>query len=290
MKKIFLLFGLGLCLALCPGCEWTSGGGVDYWDESGDWVDFSGSYTAADGGILVTSFTSSGGSATTNIVVSTNVVSSELLGTGDGAATTFSGSLSYIPYAGSLNIDVGGYLFWDSADGSGTASLSVTPDDGSEGTINYDTAAWSLSFPAPITSGSQILASYSYLVSTTNIVTPSEQGNHGDAIYSFIVYQTGNTIQIIDSNGTTYEGTIGSVRTSGGLPTDQTTSSTVPTSGPVEAQFSATGVSQGYNVTIVGILQGTLAGTSCSDRTMEATYMEEGGYEANISAVCYESE
>ncbi len=286
MKNISIVSMAAFCLALCSGCEWTGGGGVDYWDSSGDWVDFSASYKAADGGsMIVTKFGTGSGSSSTNYVTTTNLVSGEVIGTGDGSSTAFAGSLAHPSVAGSLNIEVSGYIFSDSGGGSGTANLNVTPEDGSYGSLNYDTGAWGLSFPAPLQSGAQILASYSYRIVSTNTVNPAaEQGNHGGAIYSLVVYQTGNNLQIIDSNGATYNGTMGSVRVSGSTTTDAEVDGDVPTSGPVEAQFSASGVSQGYNVTIVGILQGTLSGSSLSGRTMNATYMEENGYEANIVA------
>lgn len=255
MKKSTILCVLGLCLALCSGCEWTSGGGVEYWDESGDWHDFSGSYRAAEGSYLVARFgTGADG------VSSTNIVSDELLGTGDGEDTAFGGKLAHRPIAGSLNIEVGavgGYVFWDEAGMSGTASLHVSPEDGSSGTINYDTGAWSLSFPAPLAEGALILASYTYLDETPI----SQPGNHGEPIYTFVVYQTGNKLQIVDNNGSTYEGSIGSVILSEGITT---------------AQFSAYGVSQGYDVTIVGTMQ---AGR------MHGTFIEAGGYEGNINGI-----
>ena len=273
--KIFLQFiGLTFCLFAFTGCEWTAGSGVDSWDDSGNWVDFSGSYAASDGNVLVRQF--GAGSAPT-----TNTVSNELLATGDGSKTAFSGQTGYTPVRGSLTIfTAGGYRFTDTAGTTAdTVSLTVTPADGSTGTFNYSTRAFALAFPAPLASGTQIMGTYQYA-----IVTPI-QGNHGNAIYSFIVYQTGNKLQITDSNGATYEGTMGTVRTTGGKPIDAH-DSTPPTSGPVVAQFSATGVSQGYNVTLVGVLQGTLSGaTTLSSRSMTATFIEAAGYEANVSAV-----
>ena len=281
MRALLVTFLVCLVVGLLTGCEWTGGAGVQSWDSSSDWVDFSGSYKAADGGVVVTAFGYTNGGTT---ATSTNTVTGEHLGTGDGSATAFSGILAHSCIRGSLTIEVGSsYQFTDTAGTTaGTVSLNVTPSDGSSGTINYDTALWSLSFPAPIASGTKILASYTYLSTTTTNGAVAQKGNHGTAIYSFIVYQTGNKLQIIDSNGSTYEGTIGSVRTTGGQTTDQT--GAIPTSGPVEAQFSATGVSQGYTVTIVGVLQGTLSGSSFTSRTMKATFMETGGYEADIDA------
>jgi len=243
------------------GCEWTTGGGVETWSTSQtpSWADFSGSYKAPDGGILVRSF---------GTTTSTNQVAGEQIGTGNGSATAFSGTLAHAPVRGSLNITVGAYRFTDVGTGTGgvdTVNLVVTPADGSSGTLNYSTHAWSLVFPAPIAGGSAILAGYYYL-------GDASQGNHGKAIYSLVVYQTGNRLQIIDSNSSSYDGTIGNVAGT--------------TNGPVVAQFSAAGSSQGYKVTIVGALQGTVSGSgTISDRTMNGTYIEEGGAEADINAV-----
>ncbi|MBI2438726.1 MAG: hypothetical protein HYV36_07945 [Lentisphaerae bacterium] len=283
--KCFFILHPAFCLLFLTGCEWTAGSKVNSWDDSGNWVDFSGTYKAADGNVLVRQFGVTNALSTTNVTTTTNTVSSELLATGNGSNTAFNGQLGNSPVRGSLTIfTVGGYQFTDSAGTTAdTVSLSVTPADGSAGTLNYLTRAWALTFPAPIANGTQILATYLY-VSTEQVVT-ALQGNHGDAIYSFVVYQTGNKIQITDSNGATYEGIIGTVRTTGGTAVDLASGAIPPTSGPVVAQFSATGISQGYKVTLVGVLQGTLSGTTLSTRNMQATFIEEAGSEAEVNAV-----
>jgi len=277
MKILLQFISLTCCVLAFTGCEWTAGSGVSSWDDSGNWVDFSGSYKAADGGVLVRPF------GDTNSVT-TNTVSSEYLAVGDGTLTAFNGQTGYSPIRGSLTIfTIGGYRFTDSASATAdTVALAVTPADGSYGSMTYSTRAWALNFPAPLASGTQILATYQRYVSVSQ-----QPGNHGKAIYSFVIYQTGNKLQITDSNGATYDGTMGTVRTTGGEPIDANSSTTVlPTSGPVTAQFSATGVSQGYNVTLVGVLQGTLtSATSLTGRSMKATYVEEGGNEADVAAV-----
>lgn len=283
--KILLQFiGLTCCVLAFTGCEWTAGSGVSSWDDSGNWVDFSGSYKASDGGMLVRSFGATNTMAT-NTTYTTNTVSSESLATGDGTKTAFNGQIGYTPIRGSLTIyTIGGYRFTDSASTTAdTVSLAVTPADGSAGQFNYSTRAWALTFPAPLASGTQILGTYQYL----SVSLQSNQGNHGKAIYSFVVYQTGNKLQITDSNGAKYEGSLGTVRTTGGKVIDANDSTTVlPTTGPVVAQFSATGISQGYNVTLVGVLQGTLtSATSLTARSMKATYIEDAGNEADVSAV-----
>ena len=262
MKTLLICVGLAMCLAIVTGCEWTSGGSVDSWNTSqmATWVDFSGSYKAADGGILVRAFGSS---------ETTNQVATEQIGIGTGSATAFAGILAHTPVPGTLTITVGAYRFTDSSTSSnmsGTVSLTVTPADGSTGTLNYGTCAWALTFPAPIASGSAIMANYYY-------TADASQGNHGKPIYSFVVYQTGNRLQLVDSNNGSYEGNMGNV--------DGSTNSS-----PVVAQFSATGLSQGYNVTIVGTFQGTtVSGGTIASRTMNATFVEEAGAQADIHAV-----
>lgn len=284
MKIFFQFIGLTCCVLALTGCEWTTGGNVTSWDDSGNWVDFSGTYKASDGQVLVRQFGAT--ASTTNITSTTNTVSSELLTTGNGSSTAFNGQLTNSPVRGSLTIfTVGGYRFTDSSNTTAdTVSLSVTPADGSAGTLNYLTRAWALTFPAPIANGTQILATYLY-VSAVSTVT-ALQGNHGDPIYSFVVYQTGNKIQIGDSNGASYEGTIGTVRTTAGQPIDVSDPTAIsPSSGDVVAQFSATGISQGYKVWLVGALQGTLSGSTLSGRNMQATFIEEAGNEADVNAV-----
>lgn len=283
--KCFCILHSAFFILFLAGCEWSSGGGATTWNDRENFVDFSGNYKASDGGVLVRLFGAGSGS-TTNTTTATNTVSGEVLGAGDGSSTAFSGALAHHPpIPGTLTIVVGGYRINDPGTASaGTVALTVTPADGTSGTLNLNTGIWSLQFVSPIASGTPFLAAYQYL-STTNVVTPN-QGNHGNPIYSFILYQQGNKIQIIDSCNSKYEGTIGSVRTTGGYPIDLDPSNpgTPPTTGPIVAQFSATGYSQGYNVQIVGVLQGTLTSASTlANRTMKATFVEEGGYDSDIN-------
>ena len=261
MKIFIQLIGLACCVLAFTGCEWTAGSGVDSWDSNYAGSDFSGSYRASDNGILVRSFTSSNSVTTTS---ATNTVSDEHLATGTGTNTAFNGQTGHMPVRGSLTIfTIGGYRFTDTVGTTAdTVTLAVTPADGSAGTFNYSTHAWALTFPAPLASGTEILGTYQYGSSTST--TNSSQGNHGSAIYSFVVYQTGNRLQITDSNGAMYEGLLGNV------------SGTTTNTSTGISQFSATGVSQGYNVTLVGVLAGN---------SMRATYIEEGGNEADINAI-----
>ena len=264
MKKILLpLLALPLICVFIVGCEWTSGGGVTAWHALSAPVDFSGDYKSPDGGVLVRKFGSGSASTTNN---TTNTVSGEILDTADGAKTAFSGTVANAPLvSGTLTIVVGGYRFTDpGSSAAGTVALTVTPADGSSGTINLNTGFWALSFPSPIANGMQIIASYQYLAS----VVINNQGNHGNPIYSIVLYQQGNTIQLIDSCNGRYDGTIGNVATN---------------ASPLVAQFDARGSSQGYNVQIVGTLQGSYNGSTLSSRTMKATFIEEGGMEGDIN-------
>src|ERR1035437_9363617 len=97
--KIFSQFiGLIFCLLAFTGCEWTSGGGVNTWSDSQNWVDFSGSYRAADGNVVVRQFGATNAITTnTTSTTTTNTVSSEFLGVGDGSKTAFNGQTGSTP-------------------------------------------------------------------------------------------------------------------------------------------------------------------------------------------------
>ncbi len=254
MRTLLIGLGLAVSVALLLGCEWTTGGNVDSWNTSQfgtNFVDFSGSYKAADGGLLVRAF----GSAT-----STNQINDEQIGAGNGSATAFSGSLAHSLTRSTLTIIAGAYRFTDSGStGSvGSVQLSVLPDDGTFGMVNYTTRAWSLNFIAPLASGTPILASYSYL--------GEAQGNHGKPIYSMMVYQAGNRLQLVDGNGNRYEGDA--------------------SAGEPPIQFSVSGTSQGYKVTIVGVLDCVKDDEDkVLSRSLNATFIEEDGIEGDIKGV-----
>jgi hypothetical protein len=285
-----------VAITFFAGCDWSGGSGADTWDDSNNWVDFSGTYRPQEGQVLVKAFGATNTPGSTNY--STNIVSGEVLAKANGSDTAYSGYIEQTAIRGSLTIfTIGGYRFTDSSSAGGdTVSLSVTPNDGSSGTYNYSTRAWALKFPAPLASGTEIQASYSWREEhATSGSTIDDSGAHGTPIYSFVVYQTGNKLKMVDSSGSVYEGSLGSVRTTGGTPTDldPTKALTLPSvSGPVVAQFSVTGVSQGYKVTIVGTFNGYLEGDTFkfTSRTMEATFIEDNGYEGNIKAKASDSE
>jgi hypothetical protein len=180
----------------------------------------------------------------------------------------------------------GAYVLMDDEGNSpdGAADLSVNIPDGTEGSINYATAQYTVRFSYPLASATKIYATYSY-TSSDSSDWGNGQGNHGSPIYSFTVYQQGNTLILIDSNGNRYDGELGAIRTTGGNPpTDPITDeNSTPQNGPVVAQFTATGMANGYRVTIVGTLQGTRTDNTFANRTITGTYMEEGGYQADLN-------
>lgn len=275
-----------LTAALLSGCEWTGGSETTTWNDSVSWVDFSGVYR--DGGaIMVSQFGSSGG--WTNLVGSTNTAS-ERLGTGNGVTTMFNGSLAHRPLPGSLTIVAGAYVLSDSEGNSpdGSASLSVNVADGTEGSINYASAQYTVRFAYPLASDTRIFGSYTYEI-IDDSDSGSGQGNHGSPIYSFTIYQQGSTLILIDSNGDRYDGQLGSVRVTGASPANPVEGFDYdPPNGPVVAQFSATGVANGYQVTIVGTLQGNRADNVFNGRAITGTYIEEGGYQANVNGAAAE--
>ncbi|MCA1808998.1 MAG: hypothetical protein ABR497_00540 [Kiritimatiellia bacterium] len=287
MKVMAWISGVIMAGALAlgvTGCEWTSGGGVEDWTETGyDWANFSGNYRAPDGNVLVRQF----GADNIGNIWTTNSSRDELIGQGNGYTTEFSGRLFGVPIPGTLTIVVGSYRFTDNASntGQGSYNLSVTPVDGSSGSIQYGSRFWSLKFPAPIDDRTPIMANYLYLVNDEH----GGQGNHGEPIYSFVVHHNGNRLQLVDSNGTVYDGNIGTMATTGGQPYDPSSDDGPPQTGNVFAQFHVQGFSQGYHVHINGTLQGAFAtgtsGRSLTGRTMQATYVEVGGQDADIMAV-----
>lgn len=98
-------------LAVVIGCsEWESSGDEGAWNDSYGWLDFSGVYADMDKGVLVRD-----GASGTSSQTSVN----ELIGTGDGASTSFSGALANGGVVeGSVLISAGAFGFVD--DGNGT--------------------------------------------------------------------------------------------------------------------------------------------------------------------------
>ncbi|MFH0954122.1 MAG: hypothetical protein V1873_07315 [Verrucomicrobiota bacterium] len=278
MKSRMATLLVCVAAALMLGCEgdWTSGGGVESWNDSYNWVNFSGVYRGIGGGVLVTDF-----SATPGTPGVTNSVDEEVIATGNGANTYFEGTLNHAPVVlGSVQIDVQGVgTFTD----NGTANLDGPA--GTVGTIDHGTGGWSIDCgPIAPEDGAELTANYLYAISGSSGDSGADPGSSGVTIYSFTVHQEGNRIAIVDNNGKSYEGNFGSIRTSGGAQSGDT-----PAAGDsVIGQYSASGVSAaGYSVRMVGTFQGvvTTGGNNfyLSDRKMYGTWIEEGGTEGDIN-------
>ena len=58
MKRMALI---GVCVAAAAlglaGCDWDTGSDADHWNSDYNWVNFSGTYRSAAGGLLVTDYT-----------------------------------------------------------------------------------------------------------------------------------------------------------------------------------------------------------------------------------------
>lgn len=371
MKSWQIALSLMVLLVSLTGCEngWTTGGGVQDWNSSYNWVNFSGTYKGANNGILVTAYTSTSGK--TNSVVEivgntgggsggsdddTDAAKSESFALGYNA-TEADVTLRYVPIkAGSVRVVAGSITLIDNGSGtlsgdmsstgdinydtgalslifnvypgastftvsyiqtapsssSGTTNyvaagvLSTTPvlpgsltiavgdsyavrDNGSgglsgsglTGTIDYSTGAWTIDFYGnTVPQNTDIVASYNSYSSGTD--SSDKSGTSGKAIYSFVVAQEGENLSITDNNGCTYQGNMGSVRSTSG------NASTPADGDTVIAQFTATGVSAaGMTVTIAGNFQGVvLSGDSdwyFTSRQMLGTWIEDGGKTGDVN-------
>ena len=121
------------------GCEWDTGSDAENWSSSYDWVNFSGVYRGASGGLLVTDYTT-----TPALPGSTNVVtlSNDSQGSFALGQSSFSGTLDHgnvVP--GSVVITLysngGEALRSFSDDGNGVLGTS-------EGTIQYVSGSWTI--------------------------------------------------------------------------------------------------------------------------------------------------
>jgi hypothetical protein len=294
VRRSLVWASLAVCLAviaLSAGCEWTSGGGTEDWNNRYNFLNFSGVYRGLGGGLLVTKYTTGG---TAGIPGSTNTVTGETIATGNGSSTTFAGSLKNKPViAGSLTIAAASYQFSD-PDGDGV----LTGTSGASGSINYGTGQWSLTFNGvAIDSGTPIVASYQFVRQGTPATAGDVKGSSGKAISSFAVEHIGNVVNIVDNNGASYGGNLGDIRGTGGANQDSvgTTPPSVPLAGEeFIASFEAEGVSSaGMRVHMVGTFQGTVQSVReptedlsgalvLGARVMFGTWIEDGGVTGDI--------
>jgi hypothetical protein len=272
MKKLLKLSVPFLMLAALSGCEWSSGGGSS-WNAAYNWVNFSGVYRGAGGGVLVTDYTATPGTAGT-----TNTVTSARIGNTDGTSTVFSGVLGNRSIqAGSLTINSAQFNLSDNGDGTLSGS-------GASGSIDYGTGAWNIQVsPAP-DAGDSIRATYQYTIAGTQGSGSAGPGTSGIRIYAFTVFHEGETLRLTDNYGREYSGGFGSIRSTGGSEATPTEEPTPVAGEEVIAQFTASGVSPaGYNIRMVGTFQGTYNAGALQSRSLNGTWIEDGGKTGDIN-------
>lgn len=254
LASMLVAIGVGLV-----GCEWESPSSSETWSDSYNWVNFSGVYKNPSGGSVVTDFTSTviPGSNTPSTAVPVGPVN---VGSGDGG-TTYSGNLLPNVVPGSVQISAGSggsaTVFVDNGSGGLTSIGSITMS----GFISYSSGAWSIDLAGNnLASGTPITARYSVFQSSgTTVISGSGSGTgHGSTgtkILSLTLMQEGNLLTIIDSDGMSYSGKMGSLRSASG------DLGTAPRRGDIViGQYSVKGSSRvGLPVEIVGVLQGTVS-------------------------------
>lgn len=134
MKRVL---SMALCAvaaaALLTGCEWsTSSDYNESWNDSYNWVNFSGTYRSSSGGMLVTDYTTMSAGGTNNYNIS------ESGGTMASGQTTASGTTRHAPIVpGSFSVVVGEVTLSDNGGG-------VLSGNGGSGTVSYAGGTWSI--------------------------------------------------------------------------------------------------------------------------------------------------
>ena len=290
-NKLALLLGgtLAGVMVMSTGCEWTSSGSDSTWNESMDWVNFSGLYRASSGRALVGDFTSGPnqtqpGNGDDVEIIQEFAVSDEQGPTQEGPFTVFSGSINYDnrgtpgwrlkPGSVRVNITGGGGALGSFSD-SGTdiraevngplegsySQVSGGPNFNGSGSVNYDTGAWSISLSSdePFLQDAQI--SYSYVVMQQSgadgaAPAPGTGGAGGSAVSTrggrvntIQVNQLGNRLTFRLSSGHELTGQLGIVTLPGGDDTGRS-------AGDVSATYEVSGTIDGDTVTVTGTLSG----------------------------------
>jgi hypothetical protein len=253
-------------------CDWSATSEDESWSDRYNWVNFSGTYRGANGALLVSSYSTTPGAN------DGNVVTREVVQRGDGAKSSFNGTLAH------RGIVSGTVSFDTDVIGLGAVSLS---DDGAgtlvggggSGTINYSTGAYSVTFAGPVVAGAAIAARYEYNGQLSG-------GSSGVSIVTFSVTQEGNRLTIVDNNGSVYNGNFGSVRTTQGTSRDTPTDAGTPAVGDtVIGSFEANGTSAaGASVTITGTFQGTVGSAlQIENRVILGTWIEKNGKTGDVN-------
>lgn len=262
------------------GCDWDTGSDATNWSSAYNWVNFSGTYRSAAGGILVTDYTT-----TPSTPGSTNVVkvSNKAQGSFVAGQVGFSGSLNPNTVPGSVTIK----LYRDNGDlmGSYADNGNGVLGGNSEGNVQYTPGTWNLTLNTGyITAPGVVRADYSYYVSNVGTGGGAQPGSSGKTIFAFNVEQMGQHLTITDNNGAVYKGYIREMRTASGAERGDEATRYMPVDGDTMiATFDCSGTSSaGVNVKLVGSFQGTVAGGVFTGRTITGTWIESRGKTGEI--------
>ena len=277
---------VGICVAAAAlglaGCDWDTGSDADHWNSDYNWVNFSGTYRSAAGGLLVTDYTT-----TPSTPGSTNTLQSSGEAQGSFAAgkTSFKGTLGHGNLVkGSLVITLynssGGVINTFADDGNGILGSA------SQGTVQYVPGSWTLTLTTDFpTVPGYVRASYSYYVSNAGSTGGGANPGSTGRIYSFVLVQKGENLTFTDNNGAVYKGKIGEMRTASGVERDDEEGSFLPQEGDtLVATIECSGTSAALmQVKIVGTLQGTVASDVFTGRTLTGTWIEAAGKTGDIN-------
>lgn len=284
MKALISSITFGFVLALTAGCEggWQFGGSSQSWNSSEGWVDFSGRYQPSIAGRWLVSDYSSSSSATSAV--------NEVM---------FTSTPGQLNYAGAVNVNgaVPAQIVGQVGD-QGTFTVSAAGNIGAgtiagiSGTINLSSGAFGITIPAAYSTNITFSIVYAKVGS-------SAPGGSGIAITAFEVTQEGNTLRIIDNNGSVYTGNLGAYTTLGSVGVGDTTNGLVGAGGQTATvQYDVHGVSAaGMNVEMAGNLLAQVSqsvsivgGTATNivlvqqtwNRYIRGTWIEQGGKSGNI--------
>ena len=305
MKKM-IRNALMICLGIgLMGCEWQGGGDGTSWNSRYNFVNFSGSYR---GSPLVSAYSSTGGGGGTTAGGESYVNRSESQSRNVQLQSVVAGQMTYTPVVpGSVSItafgDLGGNSvgFSVSDDGSGNlagANFTIPYQDpvSVSGKIVYNTGAWYINFGGNASLAGTMDFTETYSQSIAAGSTGASSGTPGSTkvtIYAFNVAQEGNKLVITDNNGSIYNGSFGSIRTTSGV--DQDTVYPQYSNGDqVMGQFEAKGRSAAnIDVKMIGTFQATISGVSASTtgtttmqltgRQILGTWIESGGATGDIN-------
>lgn len=288
MKALIGSITFGFVLALTSGCEngWSFGGSSQNWNSSQGWVDFSGRYQPSIAGRWLVSDYSSSSSATSSV--------HEVLFTSNPGQTFYSGAVNVNGAVGSTIVGFVGDVGTFNVSAAGVVSAGTIA--GVSGNIALSTGAFGITIP--VTQSTNVVFSITYAKSGSSLPggTPPEGGI---AISAFDVTQEGNTLRIIDNNGSIYEGNLGAYTTLGSTPTGDTTNGIAGHGGQTATvQYEVNGVSAaGMNVQMVGNLLAqvsqsvSIIGGAATNivviqqtwnRFIRGTWLEQGGKSGNI--------